>query len=130
MDCPCKSGKTYEMCCKPLHDGSLPDNALQLMRSRYSAYALGNPDYIMRTTHRSNPHFNNNPHQWKKDILAFCKDTQFQDLTILEFIDGPSIAYVTFIAHLTQNGLDASFEEKSLFEKVDARWLYKAGELK
>jgi len=38
-------------------------------------------------------------------------------------------ATVTFVAHLSQNQQDASFTEKSYFEKVNGKWLYLNGEL-
>ena len=39
---------------KPYLDGvNKPNTALELMRSRYSAYATGSADYILRTTHIS-----------------------------------------------------------------------------
>jgi len=40
MDCPCGRGR-YADCCGPLHAGMPAADAEALMRSRYSAYALG-----------------------------------------------------------------------------------------
>ena len=125
--CPCSCGKTYENCCKIFHDGAAPSNALQLMRSRYSAFAYLKPDYIIQTTHLANPAFRQDIQVWRSEIILFCKNTHFQDLKIIEFIDGKSEAYVAFIAYLSQNGKNASFVEKSRFEKVNGIWLYKNG---
>jgi len=125
MDCPCSSGEPYETCCKPFHVGQLPDSPLQLMRSRYSAYTFGLSDYIIDTTHPDHPQFLKDRDVWKRDIDRFSKITTFEKLEILDSSD----ATVTFRAHLTQGGKDASFTEKSLFEKVNGRWLYKSGEL-
>lgn len=127
--CVCKSGKSYENCCKIFHDGALPKTALELMRSRYSAYALQKPDYIMKTTHPCNPYFKQDQKAWRNEILFFCQNTQFVDLTILEFIEGEEKSSVTFLAKLNRKGQDASFIEKSAFEKVNGRWLYKDGVL-
>ena len=91
------------------------------MRSRYSAYAKGLASYIVATTHPSSPASN------LASILQFCQETKFQGLKIVEFIDGENTAYVTFIATLKQGGHDASFKEKSLFKKVNGRWLYLSG---
>jgi SEC-C motif-containing protein len=107
--CVCHSGKAYEKCCKVFHDEKATQNALQLMRSRYAAYALQKPDYIIRTTHPSNSHFKQDYDQWKDEILFFCQNTQFQDLKIIEFIDGEQEASVIFLARLSQNGQDISF---------------------
>jgi len=54
--CLCCSGKEYAACCQPLHEGALPADALALMRSRYNAYALQLPRYILQTTHPDNPY--------------------------------------------------------------------------
>lgn len=125
--CPCNSGKPYSKCCKILHDGAYAKNALELMRSRYTAYAYHKPDYIIRTTHPDSPHFQQDSDKWKTEILIFCQNTQFQGLKIIEFIDGKTEAYVTFLAQLRQQERDASFVEKSRFEKVEGRWLYHDG---
>lgn len=47
--CPCGGG-LYSQCCQPFHRGELPSTAGQLMRSRYSAYALQHLDYLVATT--------------------------------------------------------------------------------
>lgn len=59
-----------------------------------------------------------------KDILAFCKQTQFLGLEILEHTEGADQATVTFRAVLAQGFSDASFEEKSRFIKKGNRWFY------
>src|SRR5579862_1043987 len=128
ISCPCHSGKKYQECCQPYHTGKLPENALALMRSRYAAYALQLADYIMQTTHPHNKAYLSDKERWKKEIMGRYKNTDFYDLEILEFVDGPQEAYVTFTAHLRQEGRDVSFTEKSRFLKVDGRWLYESGE--
>jgi SEC-C motif-containing protein len=50
--CPCGSGLAYELCCGPIHLGERPAaSAEALMRSRYSAYALGLDDYLVHSWH-------------------------------------------------------------------------------
>lgn len=127
--CPCQSKKTYASCCKPFHEGSLPATALELMRSRYAAYALGLADYIIETTHPGSPQFQHDQVLWKKGISEFSSHTQFRDLEILHFVESSPFATVTFVAHLTQNKKDVSFTEKSYFEKVRGRWFYRSGQL-
>jgi SEC-C motif-containing protein len=127
--CPCGTGKPYSACCQPFHSGTLPDSALELMRSRYSAYALCLPAYIIATTHPANPHFNSHLAQWTQDISEFCKHTEFKKLQILDAEEKDSLATVTFTAYLIQNKKDASFTEKSSFEKVNGKWLYLNGQL-
>ena len=123
----CGSDKKYKKCCKELHDGKPAKTALELMRSRYSAFALCKIDYIIDTTHFNNPEFTQNRKRWQNDILNFCSYTDFQNCEILESIDGKEESFVTFKATLYQNNLDASFTEKSRFLKVDGKWYYVDG---
>jgi SEC-C motif-containing protein len=116
------------VCCEPYHKGALPENALLLMRSRYAAYARHRPDYIIATTHPTNPAYTTDTARWKQDILAFSKATRFLGLTIHAFLDGSKEAFVVFTAQLEQKGLDASFTEKSRFLKESESWFYVDGE--
>lgn len=128
--CPCHSGKLYNACCQPFHLGKeLPQTALLLMRSRYSAYAKMLVGYLIQTTHPKNELFKQSKQskqQIENGIIAFVSSTDFTGLEIVEFVDGENEAWVTFIARLTQNGHDTSFQEKSRFLKVAGRWLYRS----
>ncbi len=110
--CPCHSGKSYADCCEPYHNGKAAPTPLALMRSRYSAYALDNIDYILQTGPQGEGS--------RKGIERFCLETSFNGLEILETTDDS----VTFKAILEQNGHDTSFIEKSLFKKINERWTY------
>lgn len=127
--CPCFSGKEYDVCCKPFHQGQLPSNALLLMRSRYSAYALNLADYLIETTHPASPQYTDNKFSWKRSISHFIKHTTFQKLEILDFKEKSTLATVTFTAYILQEGHDATFTEKSYFEKLRNRWFYRGGQL-
>ena len=120
MICPCCSGLNYAECCKIYHDGKLPKSPLELMRSRYSAYALKIPEYIIETTHPNSPYFENNIQVWKEAILKFSDEVNFEKLEIISFGEN----WVHFKAYLGTTVLD----EKSTFEKVDEKWLYLKGE--
>lgn len=122
--CPCHSGEKYKRCCFPYHKGILPSDALKLMRSRYCAYALDLPHYIIATTHHTNVDYTEETSAWKESIREFSLNTRFSGLSIIEFIDGESVAYVTFEAMLN----DTPFREKSRFLKENGRWLYESGE--
>lgn len=125
--CPCTSSKLYKQCCKRFHDGTTPSTALELMRSRYSAYALRLIDYLIKTTHPDFPGRNPDPKEWKKELMKFSETTRFEGLSILSFDEGDPISTVTFKAELRQGGRDGSFTERSIFEKIEGRWLYKDG---
>jgi SEC-C motif domain protein len=121
--CPCHSGEKYKICCHPYHKGSLPSSAEKLMRSRYSAFALGLCDYIMVTTHTHNPDYTEQKESWRKSILEFSHSSHFIGLKILEFIDDEREAFVTFEAQLDHGIL----KEKSRFLKIEGKWLYESG---
>ncbi len=119
--CPCGSGKKYKECCFRFHKGSNPKNALELMKSRFSAYAAGEANYIIKTTYKNSPHFEENKKEWIKSIKDFSK-SEFKKLEIIEFIDGDKKAFVKFRAYID----DYVMEEKSLFIKED-KWYYVKG---
>ncbi|CCB90758.1 UPF0225 protein ychJ [Waddlia chondrophila 2032/99] len=97
------------------------------MRSRYAAYALNLPDYIIKTTHPDNPAYQSNQKKWTKELQAFSIHTQFIGLEIFTFTEKKNEAFVTFKATLSQNGQDISFTEKSRFLKKNNQWLYASG---
>ncbi|KKL28906.1 hypothetical protein LCGC14_2370490, partial [marine sediment metagenome] len=52
LPCPCCSNQTYQKCCQKLHNGDLTAaSAEQLMRSRYSAFVVGDIGYLIKTLH-------------------------------------------------------------------------------
>ena len=118
--CPCGSKKKYKKCCQVFHKGANPKDALSLMKSRYSAYAVGDAKYIKKTTHKSSPYFGDEI----KEIENFCKNEEFLGLEIVEFIEEAKEAYVTFKALLGSGVL----YEKSRFLKEDGVWFYVNGE--
>lgn len=122
--CPCGSEKKFKNCCRVFHYGEKPKTALELMKSRYSAYAANDSKYIINTTHKDNSEFVIDTQKWEKDIHDFFDHSDFKNLEILEFIDGEKEAYVTFKVTIFQGAIDSSFTEKSKFIKVDDTWLY------
>ena len=129
MTCPCSSHKPYDECCKPFHKGKKPLTALELMRSRFSAYALGFASYLIKTTHPANPQYSEDKESWKKKIERFSKSCTFNRLEILDVQENSPLATVSFTAHITQNGEDSSFTETSFFDQSRGTWLYLGGKL-
>lgn len=127
--CPCSSGKLYEECCAIYHQGKAAESAEKLMRSRYSAYALNNVDYIVQTTHPRHPAVSQNLSAWKEAILNFSLNTDFERLEVLSVSEQADKAMVVFIAHLKDGDEDATFTECSYFAKVDGVWLYVNGDV-
>ena len=119
--CPCGSRDKYKKCCQKFHKGALVPNPLLLMKSRYSAYAIGNSKYIIDTTHPNSSEYMEDKTLWQNSILEFSKNTQFISLEILEYIPPKNnIAYVTFKAQFQ----DSKMIEKSRFLLENGKWLY------
>lgn len=127
--CSCHSQLPYASCCRPYHTGTPAPTALALMRSRFSAYALGLTDYIMETTHPASFHYEDNRNSWKKSLLQFSQETEFKNLKIWEFQEYKDRAVVTFTVFLQQQEA-VIFTERSHFEKIKGRWLYLSGIIK
>lgn len=47
--CPCGTGLTYGECCGKYHAGQAAPTAESLMRSRFTAFAIGDEGYLLRT---------------------------------------------------------------------------------
>ncbi len=114
--CPCGSGKKYKKCCMSFHKGAIPKDALTLMKSRYSAFAVGDIKYIIKTSIFQKDF---------DDLKIFSDSCEFKKLEILEFLNGKNEAFVTFKATVFCNQKNNSFREKSRFVKIDNRWFYK-----
>jgi SEC-C motif domain protein len=125
--CPCKSNSLYKNCCGRYHLGEKAPSALLLMRSRFSAYALGLSDYIISTTHKDNPSYQKNHSKWNKAILEFSSSCSFDNLTILSHQESINSATVSFFAEITVKNdpsKDVSIRELSYFKKEKGAWLY------
>lgn len=116
--CPCYSGKSYSDCCQPLHQGQAASDAERLMRSRYSAYALKLPEYILQTWHTDT-----RPATLTQDELGGIKWLKLQVLSHQQ--TDAETAFVKFIATFqTGRQRKEQLSEHSRFKKVDERWLY------
>ncbi len=118
--CPCGSGKKYKECCFKWYKINSAPTPLLLMKSRYTAYVIGNADYIIKTTHKNSPHFENDLNEWKKSILEFSK-SEFKKLDIIDYNNEEG--YVEFKAYID----DYVMHEKSRFLKEE-KWYYVGGE--
>ncbi|WP_201592284.1 YchJ family protein [Psychrobacter fozii] len=153
--CPCQinpvsesvsSALLYKDCCQPYHDslchkeidqsdGIYADSAERLMRTRYSAFVLVKPEYIVKTTLPAQ--------QALLDVQAiesWAKETNWAGLEIVKHTPklGKRHAQVEFKAYFkNHNETTSSLEEKiqahhelSAFVKVtnkanhDARWYF------
>jgi SEC-C motif-containing protein len=119
--CPCGLGPTYEQCCGRLHRGTAEAaTAEQLMRARYSAFAVGDPAYLVRT--------------W--DSATCPRRVRLEPgrvWTLLEVLATEAggmldtTGTVEFLAHHTCGGDLGVLHEKSRFTRHDGRWVYVDG---
>jgi SEC-C motif domain protein len=124
IKCPCGSNNSYDNCCGQfiLHH-QIPSSALQLMRSRYTAYTQGNISYI-QTTMKGSAALNFNVKEAKDWSLKVI----WLDLTILgtsQILDNQ--ATIHFKARYIENNQLCFLKEKSIFEKFDSKWYYTSG---
>lgn len=122
MDCPCCSGKAYEVCCMPYHDGdAFAPNAEALMRSRYAAFAVHDADYLFETTLPARRKFHR-----KNEYLQWAEENEWIKL---EIVDTPAPNIVEFKAYFKmKNGQLYIQHERSRFKQVNAKWYYADGE--
>lgn len=126
--CPCGAGRKFKQCCRRLHRGAIAETPEALMRSRYAAYAVGEADYIVDTTHPLGPQHHPDRARWLVEVRSFCDGTTFAGLEVLE-AEAPKDdeGWVTFRASLLQGGQDVSFTERSRFLKHEGAWRYHSG---
>ena len=125
--CPCTSKKSYDQCCGPYLEGKrLPDTAAQLMRSRFTAYALGKVDYLIQTTAPEKRDGID-----RAELLAYCKAVRCVGLKIVATeagAQGDETGVVKFHASLQHEGKRSLHVERSTFIREAGAWRYLDGE--
>ena len=120
MVCPCQSGQLYEHCCgQYLSHLVQPENALQLMRSRYSAYVLGDRDYLVNTWHA----------RFRPSELSMEEEFVWIGLEVLDYEQKDKEAKVEFEARLIAANKVSAVHERSSFVLEREQWLYTSGEI-
>lgn len=120
--CPCGTGLTYGECCYRFHSGEwVAPTAEALMRSRFTAFAVGNSQYLLDTW---------DP-ETRPSELSLDVGIDFYRLDILETTGGgpfDSTGTVKFQAFY--KGLASGVqEEDSTFRKVNGAWVYSTGDV-
>ena len=116
--CPCGGGR-YDSCCAPyLRREAWPATAEQLMRSRYSAFTLGDAEHLLRTWHPRT-----RPESLRLD------DRDWTGLDVTELVDGgedDQMGIVGFDAHWVAGRERGRQSERSAFVRRGGRWFYLA----
>ncbi|WP_052466040.1 YchJ family protein [Mobilicoccus massiliensis] len=121
--CPCGSGATYAGCCRVFHDGRPAPTAEALMRSRYSAFAVGDAQHLLRTWHpRTRP-----------EGLTLDPGHRWIGLEVLgtqDGLDGDETGVVVYRAtSLDASGARHEMTETSRFARRGGRWVYVDGDV-
>ena len=117
VDCPCGSGLDYGDCCCPVvRNERWADTAEELMRSRYTAYVLGDVDHVFRSWHPAT----------RPDDLTELPAVEWRGLEVLEVVDGgPGDDYG--IVEFRASYAGGAMHERSRFTRRGGRWMYLDG---
>jgi len=125
-NCPCNSQKSYADCCRPLHlNKAKATTAEQLMRSRYSAYAMHEIDYIYNTVIPAKREDGD-----KENIRTWSANSQWHGLEILRTAKGEETdeeGEVEFIASYSDGKKEINHHEIATFKKIDGEWFFDEG---
>jgi len=121
--CPCGSGKSFDQCCEPCLSGEQPATTAEaLMRSRYTAYVVGDSQYLLATWHPST----------RPPTLELPTDVKWQSLKIKSTRKGQqneTNGTVEFIAVSKTDGKAHRLHENSGFVYENNQWFYLEGKI-
>ncbi|MFV5685079.1 YchJ family protein [Flavobacterium sp. GB2R13] len=118
--CYCGSQKNFPECCEPIIKGiQISPTAESLMRSRYSAYATHEIDYLLATTHSSERKYHS-----KVEILNWAISNQWQKLEIINATKNTVEFKAYFLDSKLQNQIH---HELSTFKLENENWFYVDG---
>ncbi|MDB1090052.1 YchJ family metal-binding protein [Streptomyces sp. ACA25] len=119
--CMCGLAVPYDACCGRLHRGqSTAATPEQLMRSRFSAFAVQDEAYLLRSWHPTT----------RPPGIDFDPALRWRRLEILDSSGGSAFhteGTVEFRAHWTRRGQPGALHENSRFLRAGAAWLYLEG---
>ncbi|MDN0082633.1 YchJ family metal-binding protein [Crenobacter sp. SG2305] len=125
--CPCGLGDSLSLCCgRYLDDGAPAPTAEALMRSRYTAYTLGDERYLLATWHPDT-------RPAELDLAGDAGKVKWLGLEVLRCEAGglgDVHGVVGFVARFKFSGRAERLAETSRFEKLDdGRWYYRDGDV-
>ena len=121
-ECPCGSGLDLAACCGPWHCGLVAGvhapTPESLMRSRYSAYVLGQIDYLVATWH---------PSTAPGDLEL--QPVKWLGLEVRHAESSGDVGVVEFVARCKVSGRAERMHELSRFVREQGRWYYIDGQV-
>lgn len=129
--CPCGSRRPFTGCCEPLHKGNTAARTpAELVRSRYSAFARSDGDYLWNTLHSQHEErLAGDADQYRQQIAASGNRGTYLGLTLLDSREAGAdgVAQVLFLARVSHGKLDRSMVELSSFVEEAGQWRYITG---
>jgi SEC-C motif-containing protein len=110
--CACGLPASYDACCGRFHGGAAPATAELLMRSRYTAYAMRERLYLLRTWHPTT-----------RPRAIDLDDIRWIGLEVLETTGGGLLETEGSVRFRARH-LDGVLEEYSRFLRDSGRWSY------
>jgi SEC-C motif-containing protein len=109
-----------DTCCGPYHVNQNAPDAESLMRSRYSAFVLGDVPYLLATWHSSQ----------RPAELTLESGGKWLGLEIKHHrVTGADTADVEFVARFRVGGKAVRQHERSRFVREGGRWFYVDGDV-
>lgn len=122
--CPCGSGLHFAACCGPLIAGEPAATVEALMRSRYTAYVVGELDHVANT-HAAEVRDDFN----RPEAERLARHCVFQGLEIRKATETGDRGQVDFVLRFKRDGKDMMQVELADFRRENGRWLYAGGKL-
>jgi len=118
--CYCGSLQFFKNCCSPYINGvQKAPTALALMKSRYSAYAAHQAEYLWNTTYICEQ-----KNYSKTAILLWATANKWQQLEIINYSENTVEFKAYFLDHNNKNQIHHEF---STFKKENGSWFYLDG---
>jgi len=126
VKCPCGRDSEYSDCCEPLISGKIAaKTAEDLMRSRYTAYVVGEVDYLGKTLDEKGRD------EFDHDATAeWSRETDWKELEIISVEDGgekDDHGIVEFIARYEVEGKLLQHHERANFVRNNGVWEFVDG---
>lgn len=121
--CLCGSLQDYSICCGAfIEQKKLPATPEELMRSRYTAYATSQIDYIAKTMQGPAAHQFN-----ASDAFNWSKSVNWLRLKVIDTKITHNKGWVEFIASYSINEIEQHIHEVSEFHLIAGIWYYVDG---
>lgn len=118
--CPCTSGDVFGSCCGPVLTRGIAPTAVSVMRSRFTAFTIGDVAHLLRTWHPTT----------RPAVLDLDADVRWLRLDILDHQQGGPFddrGIVEFEAFYRDADGRGSLHERSRFRREGRTWLYVDG---